>query len=373
MKNISIIGVGKLGICFALNLERAGYNVIGVDVNQDYVDEINNKTLTSYEPHVTDMLKTSKNFIATTNIKEAIDFSDMLFILVATPSLENGKYNHAAIYSVIDQLKQYGKQQTQKLFIIGCTVMPGFCNSIKDELNDLNYVVNYNPEFIAQGSIIEDQQHPDMVLIGEQNTTSSDKIVEIYNTLCINKPKICRMDLISAEITKISLNCFITTKITFANMIGDIAKLSGGNYESILNAIGSDSRVGNKCLKYGYGFGGPCFPRDNRALYLHSDFIGYDAKISKIVDSANRAHLDFQVNEFSKTHLNKQLPIIIITGVAYKPNSVIIEESQKLLYAVNLAQLGYNIVIEDNPIVIKQVKEKYGDLFRYKEINSNEN
>ena len=364
MKKISIIGVGKLGVCFALNMENAGYDVIGVDINSDYVDSLNNKSLISNEPKVSTMLKAAKNFRATTNIQEAIEFSDIIFMLVATPSLDSGKYDHRAIKSVIKQLKTIGKQDTKKDLIIGCTVMPGYCNSIKKQLNELNYTVNYNPEFIAQGTIIYDQVYPDMVLIGEETKETGDRISELYIDLCNNKPQICRMDLISSEITKISLNCFITTKIAFANMLGDIAILSGANYESILNAVGSDSRVGSKCLKYGYGFGGPCFPRDNRALFIHSDETGYDAKISKIVDDANKSHLTFQINNYVKTHPDKQTPVTI-KGVSYKSNSVMIEESQQLLYAVGLVHEGYNVTVEDNEVVINQVKEKYGSLFKY--------
>lgn len=364
MKKISIIGIGKLGICLGLNLERSGYEILGVDVNQDYVNSINDKTLDSSEPMVNEMLQESKNLRATTDLKEAIEFSDTLFILVATPSLEDGKYDHSSVESVIEQFEALGKQENKKHFIIGCTVMPGYSKSIKERLNKLNYSVNYNPEFIAQGTILRDQLYPDMVLIGEEDEEAGNIIEDIYKNVCKNDPSICKMDLTSSELTKIALNCFITTKISFANMIGDIAKSSDADHEKILNAIGSDSRVGNKCLKYGYGFGGPCFPRDNRALFIHSDEMNYDAKISKVVDDANKAHLDFQIAEFIKSHPNKEEPVVI-EGVAYKKGAVIIEESQKLLYAVGIANAGYNVTIIDSEFVVNLIKDKYGDLFNY--------
>ena len=364
MKKISVIGIGKLGICYALNLERAGYDVLGVDVNQEYVDAINNKEIESPEPEVSDLLTSSKNFRATTDLKEAIDFSGILFILVRTPSLENGRYDHSTVDDLIEKINLLGKQQERKHFIVGCTVMPGYCNSIEDNLSELNYSLSYNPEFIAQGTIIRDQLRPDMVLIGTDDDGAFSAMEEIYLTLCENEPATHRMSPISAEITKIALNCFITAKITFANMIGDIAISSGADYEKILYAIGSDSRVGNKYLGYGYGFGGPCFPRDNRALFIHSDDVNYDAKLSKIIDDANEYHLDFQVNEYIRTHQDKETPIVI-DSVTYKKGSVIIEESQQLLYAVKIAEAGYNVVLTDSNEVLRNVEKEYGNLFKY--------
>lgn len=258
MKKLSIIGIGKLGLCFALTLEKHGYNVLGVDLHQSYVDLINTKQYRSSEPGLNDLLNKSTQFRATTSMREAVEHSDTLFVIVATPSLPDGRYSHAQVDSVIQKLKEIGRQETQKNLVITCTVMPGYCDSIKDQLLELNYVVSYNPEFIAQGTILRDQENPDMVLIGEANKVSGDLLQEIYETHTINKPKFARMTPLEAEITKIGLNCFLTTKIAYANMVGDIVKKAGGNPDTVLSAIGSDSRVGNKFLKHGYGFGGPC-------------------------------------------------------------------------------------------------------------------
>ena len=366
MKNVSVIGIGKLGLCFALTLEKAGYRVLGVDVNSKYVDQINNKTFISVEPNVNEYLEKSNNFRATTSLEEAINFSDILFVLVATPSLSNGKYNHEALDSVAKQLMELPKPISKKQFIIGCTVMPKYTDELAKKLSFYNYDISYNPEFIAQGSIINDQLKPDMILIGEANKESGDIIEQIYRDMCINKPCIERMTPLSAEITKIALNCFLTTKISFANMIGDIAVQSGADYEVILRAIGNDSRIGAKYLKYGFGFGGPCFPRDNRALHIFSDEIGYDAKISKLVDPANQYHLDFQVKRFIETHKDKSSPIVM-DSVTYKPNIDIIEESQQLLFAVNLAKSGFNVVIKETMRVIEKIKILYSNLFKYEE------
>jgi len=258
MKNVSIIGIGKLGLCFSLTLEKNGFNVLGVDLNKEYVETINQKKLESTEPGVTELLKKSKNFVASTELAGAVNHSDVLFVIVATPSLPSGRYDHTQVDSVIQKLTEIGRQESCKHFIVCCTVMPGYCDSIKEKLNELNYSVSYNPEFIAQGTILRDQANPDMVLIGEANKEVGDIIQSIYEAHTENKPKFARMTPLEAEIAKISLNCFLTTKIAYANMVGDIVKKSGGDPNVVLQAIGSDSRIGNKYLKYGYGFGGPC-------------------------------------------------------------------------------------------------------------------
>lgn len=358
MKNITIFGVGKLGICFALNLEKSGFNVLGVDRSESYVDLINSKKIKSSEKDVEALLSKSKNFTATTDVVLGINHSDLLFVLVATPSLPNGKYDHSQILNVVSSLKKHGKQASKKELIIGCTVMPGFCDQLQSELAEYNYIVSYNPEFIAQGTIIQDQLHPDMVLVGSNNDESFLKIKSVYELLVFSQPNYAFMSNLSAEICKISLNCFITTKIAFTNMIGDLASKVGAESQKILDAIGSDARVGSKCMKYGFGYGGPCFPRDNRALGVYAKENQCPIDISDATDSSNAKHLEFMIDSFLDDE-------IVIHGVTYKPESTIIEESQKLAYAVALAKKGIKVTVKDKEEVINEIKNIYGDLFIY--------
>lgn len=365
MENISVIGIGKLGLCFALNLESKGYSVVGHDINKEYTELINGKLFYSYEPNVNEYLKKSVNFKATTSMSDVINHSNIIFVVVATPSLLNGRYDHSQIDGVIYQLKLYGRSPVQKHFIVCCTTMPGYCDSIKNSLNELNYTVSYNPEFIAQGSIINDQLNPDMILIGEASVEVGNIIQGIYEKTCASKPKYNRMTPKAAELTKIALNCFITTKITYANMIGDICNEIGVDYRKVLEAIGSDSRIGNKYLSYGYGYGGPCFPRDNRVLNMVANDAGINAIISKASDEGNKLHLEYQVRDaMMKIDKNTALKL---GPVSYKPGIPIIEESQQLAFCVGLATNGYNITIVDTAQVIAQVKELYGDLFKYEQ------
>ena len=362
--NLSILGIGRLGICTALCFEQAGFNVLGLDLSPSYIDDINNKALKSPEPYVNEYLAKSKNLKATTSLDEALNFSDIYFIVVPTPSGAYEAYDHSILSSLLIEINK--RKIKNKHVVICCTVFPGYIKNIASHLlsDCKNTTISYNPEFIAQGNIIKGFENPDMILIGEGSKEIGDILEEIYKKTCKNTPKICRMSPPSAEITKLAINCFVTTKIAFANSIGDAADLTeGANKVDILNAVGSDSRVGNKYLMPGYGFGGPCFPRDNRALGSYIKLIGLNPLLQKTTDNLNKMHA-----EFMASHLNKRaLDEYIFEDVNYKDNCkvVIIEESQKLAVAEILAKQGKSVTIKDKLNVVNEVRKKYGNLFNY--------
>lgn len=363
MEKISVIGIGKLGLCLALNLEDSGYNVLGCDVNPDYVQQLNNKTFYSYERGVNELLSKSSNFKATTDLSETVNHSEIIFVMVATPSLANGKYDCTQVENVILELEKMGRQQQRKLFIVGCTTFPGYCETIVERLDKINYDVLYNPEFIAQGNILYGQSNPDMVLIGETNEMDGQKLESIHHKICKNDPVYCRMSLTEAELTKLSINCFITTKISFANMIGDVCNKLGISHETVLDSIGKDDRIGQKCLKWGFGFGGPCFPRDNKALGILCHEIGIEPSVSTASEEYNKLHLEYQVEHILKTN---DSDTIVMDGVSYKKGSNLIVESQQLEVAIRLAKAGKKVIVEDDESIIQMVKEIHGDLFEYR-------
>ncbi len=361
---IGVLGIGKLGLCFALNLERAGHTVTGVDVSDKYITALNNKTFTSNEPEVNDLLAASEEFTATSQLKDIVnDDIALIFVAVATPSLANGAYDHTQIERVTNELIKHGIRKNKTHIVICCTVMPGYCSKLSQKLKSYNYTVTYNPEFIAQGSIIHDQLFPDQILIGEEDPQAGNLIEEIYQHLCRSKPVICRMNLLSAEIAKIATNCFLTTKISFANSIGDLATQAGAEPDKILQALGADSRIGSKYLKYGFGFGGPCFPRDNRALGLFASQSGFQLHISEATDEVNQQHLQFQFEQYLQAYPDNET--IIINGVAYKAGTFILEESQPLALALKLAEAGRSVLIREQKDVVNELMTKYGTLFSY--------
>ena len=381
MDNISVIGIGKLGLCFSLSLERAGYRVVGVDVNESYVKSINDKTFNSSEARVNDRLAGSKNFEATIDLDKALGHSNILFVVVATPSLANGRYDHSQIEGLVENLIARGPQNETKHLVMNCTTMPGYCTELGKRLEEYNWTVTYNPEFIAQGTVIRDQENPDMVLIGEANPMVGNLLEELYDRMTDNEPRVCRMSPTEAEITKISLNCFLTTKIAYTNMIGDIVKKAGGTPQVVLDAIGADSRVGKKLTRYGFGYGGPCFPRDNRALGIFAADINVAADISQATDDSNKKHLEFQLRDYMKNNPKDTTPTVAFgkhnkseysekitvwfESVTYKEGSTMIEESQQLEFAVGLAYGGYEVLISDIQEVVETVQALYGDLLLY--------
>jgi UDPglucose 6-dehydrogenase len=354
-KNISIIGVGKLGLCLALNLEREGFNIIGVDISENYIQSLNDKSHITSEPFVNEYLQSSSNITFISNLKQALQ-NDILFVVVRTPSTSEWKYDHTDIESIADQLIKLGKQSTRKDLIINCTTFPGYCDTLHEKLKEYNYYVSYNPEFIAQGTIIKDQVYCDSVLIGEADEYAGELISKIYHQMVKSNPTYSRMSRTEAELTKLSINCFLTTKISYANMVGDIATRLGCNANRVLEAIGTDSRIGNKYLKPGFGFGGPCFPRDNRALARCAEEIGIDAIISKATDEMNSKHLHYQVEDFIQNNPDKSR-IVEFDYVTYKKESTLIEESQQLKFALKLKELGYEIkILDQRAEMLNQIK-----------------
>ncbi len=362
---VTVIGVGRLGLCLALYLEKAGYEVLGVDTGPDYVRQLNDKTLCSPEPGVNELLRSSQNFRATLSLDEGLDFSDLCFIVVPTnPPSVPGQYDCAGLDQLLDTINE--RKVGGKHIVIVSTLFPGYIrNKALQKLQDCpGTVVSYNPEFIAQGAILQGIDAPELILIGEASKQKGDELEILYKKLSSNNPYFARMSPESAEIMKLSLNCFVTMKIAFANLVGDIADdTPGADKFSILKALGYDSRIGSRCLFPGYGFGGPCFPRDNRALGDYADLLRISPVLFRSTDLANRLHAQHMAEQFLKMNLDQY----VFEDVCYKSRCPvpIIEESQKLAVAKLIAESGKTVVIIDRSDVIQQVRAEYGEVFQY--------
>ena len=365
---IGIIGAGRLGICFALLCERAGYDVLVSDIREDYVRDLNAKKISTNEPEVEDLLRISKNFRATTNNKEVIEECDLIYTLVSTPSLEDGSYDVSAVWNVVEDLKDITKK---KYFVVGCTTNPGDCDAFQKYL-PRNVHVMYNPEFIAQGSIISDLKQADMVLLGVDSKLEDHVIQDIktlYQRIQITRAIVCVMTPKSAEITKIAVNCFLTTKISYANMLGDVLHKSGCGDETVavLRAIGTDSRIGNKYLNYGLGYGGPCLPRDNRAFAHFAQKVGLEYNLGYVTDGFNNEHAQTVADYWEE--MNAQRKPFYFEYISYKRGTDIITESQQYRLCLDLLERGFKVYIQNDRRVTSQVSEylneKYGDKVRF--------
>lgn len=364
MERISVIGIGRLGLCMALSFAQKGLNVVGVDLDSNYINSLNAKTFSSFEPHVNEYLSKVTTFEASTSLSKALDHSQLIFISVPTPN-GGGEdfYDHSILTNLLTKINNL--KPKDKHFIICCTVMPSFCDKIGNHLIEAceNCTLSYNPEFIAQGAIIHGLENPDMILIGEGSIEAGNQIEQVYKKICLNVPVVCRMRPLEAEIVKLSVNGFITTKIAYANMIADACVGCGADSKVVMSSVGADSRIGSKYLNPGYSYGGPCFPRDTQALSLFIKSQKVSPFILSATHESNEKHVEFQTNELLKTG-DKEFTF---NGICYKEGSKvpIIDESPKLKIAKRLVEAGKIVTICDTRALIGEVKKKFGNLFLY--------
>jgi len=366
--NIGVIGVGRLGICFALLLDRAGHAVMGSDIRSNYVAGLQRREIQTTEPGVADMLD-SCHIDFTTDTRAVIAHSDVIYVMVATPSLADGSYDISAIQRIVDDIGECDFDLARKILVIGCTTNPGDCQRIQDRLRPRGIQVLYNPEFIAQGSIIRDLQHADMVLIGGEDDAVIDCYKLLYNDIQVPEPNVHAMSLTAAELVKIGTNCFLTAKISYANMMGEVLIRSGleSDVDRALAAIGADSRIGDRYLRYGIGYGGPCFPRDNRAFAAHAQRVGLDFPLGQSVDRFNQDHTLFLMEHWIRKNPQRQ-PFYLRT-LAYKVGTDIYEESQQMRLAELLMNQGYTVMVESCDKMPESVRSalklKWGDLIQF--------
>jgi nucleotide sugar dehydrogenase len=359
---IGVIGAGRLGICFALLCEQAGYDVLVSDVREDYVKNLRNKFISTNEPEVSKLLSTSPRLSATNSNSKVIRECDIIYTLVATPSKRDGSYDVSAVWDVVQDIKKVKKVQG-KAFVVGCTTNPGDCKEFQNELDKCGVDVFYNPEFIAQGTIIKDLRRADMVLIGGKRNETYDQLCEIYNRIQEVPPKISIMSTTAAELVKLAVNCFLTTKISYANMVGQVMALSGMEDEipTVLGAIGDDSRVGRKYLNFGFGFGGPCLPRDNRAFAAHAKKLGLDYNLGSTTDNFNNEHATF-IKDYFVYRNPENLPFYL-DYVSYKKGTDILTESQQYRLCVDLLDDGYTVYINDIDAIMDRISDDLSDKY----------
>jgi len=360
--HIAVIGLGKLGSCLAAGLASKKNKVSGVDINKRILNYIQNKKSPFEERGLDELLKLAgSDLTVDSNIESAVSRSEITFLVLPTPSRSNGKFSLKYILDTIPDIAKGIHNTIHKypVIVLTSTVMPGDCekyiipalekHTSKKCGNDFGFC--YNPEFIALGSIIHDMQNPDMVLIGESDAKAGRKLLRVYKTFIENKPAYQVMNIINAEIVKLSINTFVTTKISYANMLTQICnETKGANIDTVTSALGKDSRIGMKYLKGGASYGGPCFPRDNMAFVKMASDKSINAYIAKATDSVNNQHVKYICKEIYKT-AGKEKRIGIL-GVSYKPDTPMVEKSAGVLIAEKLIKKKYQVSYFD-PMVKK--------------------
>lgn len=372
-EKISVFGLGKLGVPLLATFLSKGFKVIGVDRDIKKISSLKKLKSPVYEKDVQKLLnKYGKNLEVTPSGKKTIQKSDITFVIVATPSLKDGSFSNKYILDVCRVIgKALKEKKSYHLISITSTIMPGSMDKVikpclekySKKIAGKDFGLCYNPEFIALGTVIEDFLSPDFVLIGELDKKSGNILSKFYKKVCKNNPPIQRMNFISAEITKLALNSFITTKISFANSLARICeKVKDTNVDVITGAIGCDERIGKKYLSGAISYGGPCFPRDNLALVTLCKKVKVPFNISNATHNFNKAQIKWLANLVrSKIKGNKNVSVL---GITYKVGSDVIEESPGLLLANELLRNKLSLFIYD-PIGLKNAKQVLGNKVKY--------
>ena len=356
LKRLSVFGLGKLGACMAATLAQRGFEVLGVDVNPEVVRRINQGEPPVNEPLLTETISQGRARLrATTDAREAVE-TDASFFIVPTPSLPDGSFSNEFLMRAIQPLAKATKEAGKKghVFVCSSTTTPGACRQViipmleqhSGGICGRDFGFCYNPEFIALGSVIRGLLEPDLVLIGESDQRTGDLLEDLYHQYNANQPHIARMSVTSAELAKISLNSYITMKISFTNQLRMMAeRYPDTNVHAILDAIGSDSRVGRKYFRAGLSYGGPCFPRDNRLVSYAAMQVGLSAPLAEASDC---------VNETTKQRIAQQAlaclkrgDTVAILGMAYRPGTAVTEESAGLYIAQALKRSGCRVLVHD--------------------------
>lgn len=352
VQRYSVVGLGKLGASMVAAIASRSAEVIGVDVAQANVDCLNAGRAPVQETNLDETVRANRARIrATTSHSEAVLNSDLTFVVVPTPSDHRGAFSlHHAVAAFREIGRALKGKATYHTVVLTSTVLPGSVRHgllplLEDESGKQcgrDFGLCYSPEFIALGSVIHDFLHPDFTLIGEYDKRSGDQLEAAYSAIMLSRPPCKRMTLENAELTKIALNAYVTTKITFANLLSALCeRIPDGDVDIVTEALGLDSRIGRKYLTGGMGYGGPCFPRDNIALAFVARSLGIQPLLPEATDHMNRA-LPSTILETMRPFLIPPRTVAVL-GLAYKPLSNVIEESQSIQMVRSLAQMGLHV------------------------------
>jgi len=359
-----VIGLGKLGSPMAACFAAKGFTTVGVDVNDTYVAAINDGRPPVYEPQLAELLAEGRSCLtATTDTVDAVARTDATFVIVPTPSDEHGGF---ALDHVLQAMEAIGHAIREKrgyhLVVLTSTVLPGATGgpvletleraSGKHAGNDFGLC--YSPEFIALGTVIRDFLNPDFLLIGESDAHAGQVLADLYRRVVNNDPKVARLNFVNAELAKISVNTFVTTKIAFANMLARICENTpGADVDDVTSSLGLDTRIGAKYLRGAISYGGPCFPRDNLALAAFARSVGAPAFVAEATDTANRDGIT-RLAQLTVDHLPEGGTVAVL-GLSYKPNTDVVEESPGMHLIRTLSDAAINVIAYD-PVSLGQAR-----------------
>jgi len=371
---IAVIGTGYVGLVTGACFSEVSVNVICVDIDQKKIDNLNKGIIPIYEPGLEEIVlrNSTKNKLKfSTSLQESIKDVDVVFIAVGTPPDEDGSADLKYVLSVASDIGKY--IQKQIVVVNKSTVPVGTAEKVKQAIQKeltlrgqtIEFYVASNPEFLKEGSAIDDFMKPDRIVIGTDNVDAENIMRKLYKPFLLNGHPIIFMDIPSAEMTKYAANAMLATKISFMNDVANLCEIMGADVNMVRRGIGSDARIGSKFIYPGVGYGGSCFPKDVKALIKTAKDNHYNMRILNAVEEVN----DFQKSVlFNKvnTHFNNQLKgkTFAIWGLAFKPKTDDMREAPSLVIIENLLKAGANVVAYD-PVAVHEAKRILGDTISY--------
>ncbi len=368
---LTVIGLGKLGLPTAACLSDKGFRVIGVDIDPHVIDAINNGVSPLYEPGLGEMMERVKGrFTATDDYQYAIDNSAVIFIFVGTPSESDGSFSTRYVEEVTRRIASNIRDRDDfPIIVLRSTVLPGVTDGLVKTLLEeitgkccgIDFGLCYNPEILALGSVIHDFLNPDMVVIGESDQRSGKQLSEIYSNVCENRPPVIKTSLANAEMAKISLNVFLTLKMSFANTLAEICEMiPQGDVDAVSDILGRDRRIGRKFLTGATGWGGPCFPRDTKAFISLAERNKSQAKLAEATDAVNDIQCQRIIELVGQKLAGLKGKRIAVLGLTYKPNTDLVLESESIRIINLLLKEGATLSLYD-PAGLANAREELGE------------
>ncbi|TKB09446.1 UDP-glucose/GDP-mannose dehydrogenase family protein [Desulforhopalus sp. IMCC35007] len=367
--NVTVFGVGYVGLVQAAVLADVGHNVCCVDVDANKIDGLKNGVIPIFEPGLSDLVLTNyekKRISFTTDSEEGISHGDLQFIAVGTPPDEDGSADLQYVLSVAGTIAKH--MASGKIVIDKSTVPVGTADKVRAHMSSIlkergvNYPLHIvsNPEFLKEGSALEDCMRPERIIVGTDSHEVEEKMRELYEPFSRNHDKIMIMDVRSAEFTKYAANCLLATKISFMNEMSNLAERLGVDIEQVRRGIGSDSRIGYQFIYPGCGYGGSCFPKDVQALERSANEIGYDAKILKAVESVNYKQKEKLFEHVSRFYNGDVAgKTFAVWGLSFKPNTDDMREASSRVLMESLWKAGAKVQAYD-PEAMEEAQRIYG-------------
>lgn len=371
---IAIVGSGYVGLVTGTCFAEVGIDVICVDIDQKKIENLKKGIIPIFEPGLEEMVhrnmkKGRLNF--TTSIAEALEDCEVLFSAVGTPPDEDGS---ADLQYVLSVARDCGKHMKDYVMVVTKSTVPvGTAIKVKaaiqDELNkrgvDIPFDVASNPEFLKEGAAIDDFLKPDRIVVGLDSPRAEELMRSLYKPFTLNGHPIIVMDITSAEMTKYAANSMLATKISFMNDIANLCEIVGADINMVRKGIGSDTRIGNKFIYPGIGYGGSCFPKDVKALISTADEYNYSLRVLKAVEEVNYAQKSVLFNKVMK-HYNGDIKgkTIAIWGLSFKPQTDDMREAPSLVIIKKLLEAGAKVKVYD-PVAMKEAEHTLKDTVTY--------